>query len=401
MTEPPPRRSVWDSAGDPTRSRPVTPPSRHDSLRPQPPPRPGSTPPRTSRKRFTVAASVLAAVIFAVIVVPRLLERQPETSITVPNGDSSGITETARPSSEEPDIAGISNSGEDVADIARSRFFADVQAQEPKVKAELVVESGSPKVAKESLRESLDYAMSYLSRYFEESGDVIVVGLVTARWGTEVLEDRFDNSEGFVSETSHWLIQQDYGLALNECSGTGGFARTDFSQTVVVIDVGASCNWYPGSWIDDSETVAPHELMHVAQFSLTGMCAAVPAWFDEGQAEFVGWNLAVANGVSLYEESRSFVVDDAAFEGYSSLHDLGEYTSDGAEYVIGALAVEMLVAENGWNATVDMLSSLNRKTAGCGAPDPEFVKFETAFETAFGESVSSFSERVWAYAGLN
>ena len=63
--------------------------------------------------------------------------------------------------------------------------------------------------------------------------------------------------------------------------------------------------------------------------------------------------------------------------------------------------MKFLVAEHGWDATVDMLSSLNRKTAGCGAPDPGFVKFETAFETAFGESVSSFSEREWAYAGIN
>lgn len=353
------------------------------------------------------AAGCVVLLIMGFLVVPRLLNRQSSVSDVLSVADVinevDDVVDDAGAASSDvggTDLAvGVDESG-DVAGLARSRFFADVQPETSTVDAVLVVEPGSPGVAEDSLRESLDFALPYLGRYFEGSGDVVVVGLVTAGWGVGVLQDRFDNSSGFVSDTAAYLSEQGFGLALSECSGTGGFAKTDFEQTVVVVDVGASCNWNPGSWFDDSETVAPHELMHVAQFSLTGMCADIPAWFGEGQAEFVGWNLSVANGVSLYEESRSFVVDDAMIGDYSSLRDLGEYTSDGAEYVVGALAVELLVAEHGWDATVEMLSSLNRKTVGCGTPDPNFTKFEAAFESSFGESVDGFSERVWVYAGL-
>lgn len=59
------------------------------------------------------------------------------------------------------------------------------------------------------------------------------------------------------------------------------------------------------------------------------------------------------------------------------------------------------LSERGWNSTVDLLSSLNRKTAACASERSGFEKFETAFETLYGESLDSFSQKVWAYAGLS
>lgn len=404
MTEPPPRRSVWDSPVAPGRDRLAAPPSREGAVRPQPPSRPGAQKSGPPRKRTLLLLGCAVMLLVGLAVVPRLVNRQSDgleiTAIQDVDEDVD-VSESASPDAEEAGAAGDIDVSGDIAEVARSRFLADVQPEDPRVSADLVVEPGSPSVAEESLRESLDFAMPYLSRYFEDSGDIFVVGLVSATWGVDVLQERFDNSSGFVSNTAAYLSEQGFGLSPSECSGTGGFAKTDFEQTVVVVDVGASCNWNPGSWFDDAETVAPHELMHVAQFSLTGMCADVPAWFGEGQAEFVGWNLSIANGASLYSESRSFVVDGANVGNYSSLRDLDEYTIDGAEYLLGALAVELLVAEHGWDATIEMLASLNRKTVGCGTPDPEFTKFDAAFEATFGESVDSFSERVWAYAGLS
>ncbi|MDG1266667.1 MAG: thermonuclease family protein, partial [Ilumatobacter sp.] len=144
-----------------------------------------------------------------------------------------------------------------------------------------------------------------------------------------------------------------------------------------------------------------HEVMHIAQFELTGMCADIPQWFAEGQAEFVGWNLAVADGQQRYDDARSFAINPERLAGYQALNglaDLNDYTDDGLEYRIGALAVELLVAEHGWDATTDVLSRLNRKTVGCGSPDPTYTKFANSFATTFGYTIDEFSDRVWTYA---
>ena len=219
--------------------------------------------------------------------------------------------------------------------------------------------------------------------------------------GEQIVLDEFDDAPLFAESVVDSIYDDGYGQSTDVCKGIGGFAFTDFDDSVVVVDVQASCNWTSGNYFDNSETIIGHEVMHIAQYELSGMCADIPAWFAEGQAEFVGWNLAVADGQQLYDDARSFAINPETLAGYQTLNrlaDLNDYTDDGLEYRIGALAVELLVAEHGWDATTDVLSRLNRKTVGCGSPDPTYTKFANSFATTFGYTIDEFSDRVWTYA---
>ena len=350
---------------------------------------------------------LVVMILMAIVAVGLLMWvlRGPDSPYSAQPSQGSDVTVVSEEKSEPPATNNTPDSnlnlGLDIAGIARSRFLAEMIPNDVEVDLALFLEPGISQVAEESVTESVDHTLKIVGRYFNSSSRVVVVGMVTREWAIDVFDNQLDNSTGFASEVEEYLIDSDYGLAPKTCTGMGGFARTDYEQTVVIIDIGASCNWSSGGRVDDSESVIPHELMHVAQFGLEGPCASIPVWFSEGQAQFVGWNLAIAGTQSLYAESRAYVVDSSLPTRYSSLRELEQYTDEGAEYVIGSLAIELLVAEHGWNSTVDLLSSLNRKTAACASEQSGFEKFETAFETLFGESLDSFSQKVWAYAGLS
>ena len=401
MTEPPQRPRI--RVGSQTEPSAVNEPS-HPVRHQLPPPYLDIDPqPKESSRRNGRIAPLLMTIV-AIGFVMWIL-RGPDNPYFAQPSHGSDVTveseaQSAPPTSSNVPAASV-QLGSDVADIARARFLAEVIPGEAEVDVALFLEPESSQVAEKSVTESVDHTLRFLGRYFDPSRRVVVVGMVTQEWALDLLDNELNNSTGFSSEVKEYLEDSDYGLAAGSCSGAGGFARTDYEQTVVIVDIGASCNWSPGGWVDDSESVIPHELMHVAQFGLEGPCASIPVWFSEGQAQFVGWNLAIAGTQSLYAESRAYVVDSSLPTRYSSLRELEQYTDEGAEYVIGSLAIELLVAEHGWNSTVDLLSSLNRKTAACASEQSGFEKFETAFETLFGESLDSFSQKVWAYAGLS
>lgn len=318
---------------------------------------------------------------------------------TVVGGEREESTPAAPPDSDVP--VGSVESFADVAVVARQRFLNELRPQSPTTKVTVRLESGVPDIAEQSLDEQVEYALPFLNRYFEDAEDLVIVGLMSASGGEQMVRDEFGDAPLFAESVSDSIYGRGYGQSTGECTGIAGFANTDFEDSIVVVDVASSCNWFPSSYFDSSEAIIGHEMMHIAQFELTGMCAAIPAWFDEGQAEFVGWNLAVADGRQLYDDARDFVITPETLAPYRSLDglsDLTGYRADGLEYYIGALAVELLVAEHGWDATTEVLSRLNRKTVGCGSPDPNFSKFADSFATTFGYTIGDFSDRVWTYA---
>ena len=413
MTEPPPRRSVWESQQAPQRDR-LAPPVRDPAGRPaQPPSRPPggnrpSTPSGGHRRGWLIGAAVVLLLIAGIAglrsrdsnPVDRLEELADDlrevADVDVDSDEESTSTEVEQEAStpvapaESDAPVGSVESFDDVASVARQRFLNELRPQPPTTNVKVRLESGAPDIAQQSLDEQVEYALPYLNRYFADADDLVIVGLMSASGGEQIVLDEFDDAPLFAESVTDYIYDGGYGRSAGECTGIGGFANTDFEHSIVVVDVASSCNWFPSSYFDSSEAIVGHEVMHIAQYELTGMCAAIPAWFDEGQAEFVGWNLAVADSRQLYDDAREFAITPDRLAPYRTL--------DGLEYYVGALAVELLVAEHGWEATTEVLSRLNRKTVGCGSPDPNFSKFADSFASTFGYTIDEFSDRVWTYA---
>ena len=311
----------------------------------------------------------------------------------------SGSGQVDQPESDVP--VGSVEAFADVAVVARERFLNELAPQLPTTKVVVRLESGAPDIAAQSLDEQVEYVMPYLDRYLDDADELVIVGLMSPSGGEQIVLDEFEDAPLFAESVVDSIYDGDYGQSTDECTGIGGFAFTDFDDSVVVVDVRSSCDWTPDDFFDNSEAIIGHEVTHIAQFELTGMCADIPLWFAEGQAEFVGWNLAVVDGQQRYDDARSFAINPERLAGYQTLNgleDLNDYTDDGLEYEIGALAVELLVAEHGWDATTEVISKLNSKTVGCGSLDPTFNKFSDSFATTFGYTIDEFSDRVWTYA---
>lgn len=431
MIEPPPRRSVWDSPQAPRRERYV-PPSPQDSAGgPAPPPRRPGQPPRPpdgkrsssplqGNRRGLLIGSVVVLLLIAGIAGLRSLESNPAGQLDgltndvqdvadVNVGGDEGSTSSDEEQSEPAPLAppesdapvGPIESFADVAPVARQRFLNELLPQSPTTNVNVRLEPGAPEIAQQSLDEQVAYALPYLNRYFENADELVIVGLMSASGGEQIVRDEFKDALLFADSVSEYIYEAGYGQSSGEFCGLGGFAQTDFEHSIVVVDVASSCNWFPGGYFDDSESIVGHELMHIAQYELTGMCADTPTWFDEGQAEFIGWNLAIADGRQLYADARELRITPKNLDPHRSLDglsDLTDYTEDRLEYYLGALAVELLVAEHGWEATTEVLSGLNRKTVGCGSADPTFSKFADSFVRTFGYTIDDFSDQVWAYA---
>ena len=307
------------------------------------------------------------------------------------------LTPVAPPESDAP-VRPI-ESFADVAPVARQRFLNELLPQSPTTNVNVRVELGAPEIAQTRLDEQLAYALPYLNRYLENADELVIVGLMSASGGEQIVRDEFGDAPLFAESVSESIYE------MHDCD-IGGFAQGEvqgeIEHYVVVVNVALGCEGNSGdfSLASESSTLG-HEVMHIAQFELTGMCAFAPAWFDEGQAEFVGWNLAVGDGRQLYAGTREARIHPESLDPSRSLDGLGDltdYTEDLLEYSIGALAVELLVAEHGWEATTAVLSELNRKTVGCGSPDPTFSKFADSFASTFGFTIDDFSDQVWAYA---
>lgn len=424
MTEPPPRRSVWESQQAPQRDRQALPPPEPEGRSAQPPSRPPgarrSPTPSGSHRRGWLIGAIVVVLLVAVIVRPWSRSSNSADRLEDPAGDISEIAADDAPvdsgtSSVEADQDGPTQSTRpepevtaepietfaEVADVARQAFFNDLAPQQPTTNVVLRVESDAPDIAEQSLDEQIEYVMPYLNRYFADEDNLVIVGLMSPSGGEQIVLDEFEDAPVFAESVADSIYSDGYGQSTDGCTGIGGFAFTDFEDSVVVVDIQASCNWTSDNYLDNSESIIGHEVMHISQYELSGMCADIPQWFAEGQAEFVGWNLAVADGQQLYEDARAFAINPenlAGFETLDGLADFNDYTEDGLEYRIGGLAVELLVAEHGWDATTEVLSRLNRKTEGCGSPDPTFTEFADSFATTFGYTIDDFSDRVWMYA---
>ena len=429
MIEPPPRRSVWDSPQAPRRERYVPPSPQDSPAGPAPPPRrPGQPPqppdgkrsssPSQGNRRGLLIGSAVVLLLIAGIAGLRSLESNPAGQLDgltndvqdVADVDVGGDDGSTSSDDEQPEPAPVAppesdapvgpiESFADVAPVARQRFLNELLPQSPTTNVNVRWELGAPEIAQLRLDEQLEHALPYLNRYFENADELVIVGLMSASGGEQIVRDEFEDAPLFAESVSESIYE------MHDCD-IGGFAQGEvqgeIEHYVVVLNVALGCDGNSGDYdlASESSTLG-HEVMHIAQFELTGMCAFAPAWFDEGQAEFVGWNLAVADGRQLYADAREARIHPESLDPSRSLDGLGDltdYTEDLLEYSIGALAVELLVAEHGWEATTAVLSELNRKTVGCGSPDPTFSKFADSFASTFGFTIDDFSDQVWAYA---
>ena len=145
-------------------------------------------------------------------------------------------------------------------------------------------------------------ALPYLNRYLENADELVIVGLMSASGGEQIVRDEFGDAPLFAESVSESIYE------MHDCD-IGGFAQGEvqgeIEHYVVVVNVALGCEGNSGdfSLASESSTLG-HEVMHIAQFELTGMCAFAPAWFDEGQAEFVAGILRSVTADSCMPAAR-------------------------------------------------------------------------------------------------
>ena len=137
--------------------------------------------------------------------------------------------------------------------------------------------------------------------------------------------------------------------------------------------------------------VAAHELSHIYQYTLGGfgkfdtshdqVYVHGPAWLSEGVSDFHALRALAKGGVISYERGRGDVARTAR-EVDSPLDELETYaelTAGPGRYDYGAMAAELLAAEEGEEVLITYWTLLGPETP-----------WQEAFQTAFGMTVEEF-----------
>lgn len=284
-----------------------------------------------------------------------------------------------------------------VASTARGELDAGLPRGVWSVPVVLVVEPGTPELARRRLDEGISRSIGGLGAYLKDASQITVIGLLSQEWGVEAIREALAPDGTTAEQITEHIISEGFGESSGrECTGMDGVAFSEPTHHVVVVDIGASCNWFPSRYTDTSEAVIPHEMMHVAQYVIGGYCATLPVWFGEGQADFVAWHLSSADGVDQYDALRSMSLDPVLLSEFSSLDELKSYTPSGLEYHAGSFAIELLVARHGWKPLLDLSESLRTVGAQCSGSG-DFAAFEESFARIFGYSSDAFSAEVSDY----
>jgi hypothetical protein len=74
-----------------------------------------------------------------------------------------------------------------------------------------------------------------------------------------------------------------------------------------------------------------------------------------------------------------------------------ETQSPGPEYDIGAALSEYLIAKSGWNKLMTLTATANGKSHVCPSRDTMMKNFSDAFQTVYGQSLTSFYNEALPY----
>ncbi|MEN9753528.1 MAG: hypothetical protein RL670_1219 [Actinomycetota bacterium] len=172
--------------------------------------------------------------------------------------------------------------------------------------------------------------------------------------------------------------------------------------------------------------VTSHEFTHLIQrYIMHGDFAPIYGWMLEGQADYIGANLATRNSSTAFASYLAQLIssiftnsDHPEMLGWSSSKFVTwfkqqevtkapspNYSGDIAleSYVFGALAFQYLSGTYGFEAVTNLFQNLAKKgLAGCPTADSELYPGCTlarhqAFESAFGISLEQFYPKVAAY----
>jgi hypothetical protein len=205
-----------------------------------------------------------------------------------------------------------------------------------------------------------------------------------------------------------WVVDQltANGGIYNSCninSGNGGLNYCLDNGTSQGYVITTDINFQPGNPGSDGSALLAHEFFHIVQRVLgsnsTGIATktgvkgeegAVPIWFIEGTANFVGFSVAALALNSTYWEGRPMMFQYAPRTPDANKNTLEDYeirngpgnNSPTYPYIAGQLATEYLVASVGFQKMLDIL--IDFKTS---------KNFEKSFQTAIGISKAEFYEK--------
>lgn len=187
------------------------------------------------------------------------------------------------------------------------------------------------------------------------------------------------------------------------CRSFGGFSVDALKEPLVVMQ-NAECDWADSGettqGIDYSSSVVAHELTHLVQERVSGTenaACVLPAWLREGQAQEAGIVLSVTDGIDTSTETRHAIfgrmVRPTGIDAFTAL----ETQSPGAEYNTGAALSEYLIGRSGWTKLISLISIVNGKSHACLSRDAMMKNFTTAFQTVYGQSLTSFYDEALPY----
>lgn len=187
------------------------------------------------------------------------------------------------------------------------------------------------------------------------------------------------------------------------CRSFGGFS-VDALQEPLVVMQNAECDWADpretAQGVDYSSSVVAHELTHLVQQRVSGTenaSCVLPSWLREGQAQEAGIVLSVTDGVDTSSNTRHAIfgrmIRPTGIDAFTAL----ETQSPGAEYNTGAALSEYLIGRSGWQKLISLISVANGKSHVCLSKDAMMKDFTNAFQTVYGQSLTSFYEEALPY----
>jgi len=184
-------------------------------------------------------------------------------------------------------------------------------------------------------------------------------------------------------------------------TSASGVSFSTYSDSPFVV-VSDKCGWKSTdsdiSTAEYSASVINHELTHSLQSLWTNQSPCLPAWFEEGQSNFVGSATSTLTGSAIYfHDSKNWrykyipngnLAHLELETGWENVKNL-----DPAAYQEGALAVQYLVAKYGW-------SKVRQLTALSMDPNCDYLHFHPfrkSFKRIMGSTLEDFYRTVRPY----
>ena len=271
-----------------------------------------------------------------------------------------------------------------LSDIAQRNFqqWVKERSGQPKNHIQQIQENKS-KNRIDILRKSDDLGAQLFSSYLKQ-GSVTIIGANEA-WTLEQLAK------------SGWSVSKcsdQYMPGVDLC-----LEGMKFQGYVVTSDSSYDAR-NPGR---DGAALLAHEYFHLVQANLVGsrsmyltkngdpqLAHAVPAWFAEGTAEFVGYSVGALSQNASYWDGRSAALSYAPPGESTNRNSIADYEirtccGNGTptySYNIGHVATEYIVASIGFQKMLDIFVDFGKSN-----------DFEKSFESVTGISKQSFYEK--------